>query len=183
VTGVNIMQKGQPHPAANVSKSMLANGLLDLLIKRSYSDITITELCAHSQIARRTFYRNFNSIDEVLEYYINNLIKDFESEMLRHAAKEYGIVITAYFTFWLKQADFLRLLNRNGLSYIIFTQYIKCLINLPFICNYDMTKTFNEQVFNCKFAYSAGGLWSLLSYWNERGCVETPEELAHILLI
>lgn len=123
-----------------------------------------------------------NSIDEVLEYYINNLIKDFESEMLSHATKEYGIIVTAYFTFWLKHADFLRLLNTNGLGYIIFTQYIKCLINLPFICNYDMTQTFNEKIFNCKLAYSAGGLWSLLSYWNERGCIETPEELAHMLL-
>jgi hypothetical protein len=50
------MQKGQPHPAATVSKTMLANRLVELIKKKSYSDITITELCAYSQIARRTFY-------------------------------------------------------------------------------------------------------------------------------
>lgn len=177
------MQKGQPHPAATLSKNMLALGLFHLLKKKLYADITITELCKHSDIARRTFYRNFNSIDEVLEYYIGDIIKEFEEEMQQNATKDYHSIVTAYFTFWSKYAELLDVLNKNELTYILFTQYIKCLIHLPFICNYDKETPFNEQVFACKLAYSAGGLWSLLSYWSARGCVESPGELADTVLL
>lgn len=177
------MKKGQPHPAAALSKSLLASGLISLLQKKAYTSITITQLCHHAQVARRTFYRNFTSIDEVLEYYINELISEFEEDMKQYASSDYHEMITAYFTFWSKYAEFLKLLNKNGLIHFVFHPYIKCLINLPFICAYNKEDSYDEQVYSCKLAYTAGGLWSLLTYWSASGCRETPKELADIVLL
>lgn len=176
------MQKGQPHPASTVSKDLLSRGLLSLLQKKAYQSITITELCKKSDIARRTFYRNFSCIDEVLEYYIEDIILEFKEEMKNHKKESYRYIVTAYFTFWLGYADFLEILNKNNLTHLIFTQYIKCLFEMPFIANYKYDSKTNEQIFSCKLAYSAGGLWSLLSYWCAKGCIETPTELANTIL-
>lgn len=176
------MQKGQPHPASTVSKNLLSLGLLSLLQKKSYQTITITELCKKSDIARRTFYRNFTCIDDVLEYYIEDIIFEFKEEMKTYENENYQCVVTAYFTFWLRYAEFLEILNKNNLTHLIFTQYIKCLIHMPFIANYNRDSNMNEQIFSCKLAYSAGGLWSLLSYWCATGCIETPAELASIIM-
>lgn len=176
------MKKGQEHPASYVSKNLLTKGLLLLLNKTPYSSITITQLCKHSDIARRTFYRNFSSIDEVLSYYIGDIIKEFEQEMQRHSEKKYHDMITAYFAFWLKYADFLAILNKNNLTHLLFTPYIMCLFRMPFLINVDTKKVNEEAAFSCKLAYTAGGLWSVLSYWSLKGCVETPMELADILV-
>ncbi|MBA4687614.1 MAG: TetR/AcrR family transcriptional regulator [Candidatus Galacturonibacter soehngenii] len=176
------MQKGHPHPASTVSKDLLSRGLLSLLQKKPYQSITITELCKKSDIARRTFYRNFRCIDEVLEYYIEDIILEFEEEMKAHEKESYRSIITAYFTFWLRYADFLEILNKNNLTHLIFIQYIKCLLQMPYIANYKSDSPINEPIFSCKIAYSAGGLWSLLSYWCANGCTQTPTELADTIL-
>ncbi|MFR8340297.1 MAG: hypothetical protein ACLVAW_28490 [Eisenbergiella massiliensis] len=42
------MKKGQSHPASALSQKLLADGLLSLLEQKPFREITIKELCAHS---------------------------------------------------------------------------------------------------------------------------------------
>jgi AcrR family transcriptional regulator len=68
------MRKGQSHPSSNISKNMLAQGLMELLEEKEYKAITITQLCEQAKIARRTFYRHFESKEDILSYYISCII-------------------------------------------------------------------------------------------------------------
>lgn len=175
------MKKGQPHPAAIISKEMLVKGLIDLLKKKPYENITITELCVHAQIARRTFYRNFKTIDDVLTFYIDGIIDEFSKELQIHLNDSYENIVIAYFYFWQRYLDFLWLLNKNNLTYIIFTQYIKCLYKFPLFS--QSTKPLpDENSFAVKLAYISGGLWSVLNYWISTGGRQTPEEVAKIII-
>lgn len=175
------MKKGQAHPAALLSKKMISDALIELLSEKSYSDITITELCAHSQIARRTFYRNFEKVDDALAFYIKGVVDDFGSEMSKHAGEPYYDVVVAYFTFWFSRTELLLLLGRNGLTHIIFTEYIKCLEQLPFLCGNEFQSGANMEEFPFIFAYTAGGLWSLLTYYISSGSTQSPQKIAQIL--
>lgn len=45
-----------------------------------YSDITISQICQRAGIARQTFYRNFETKDDVIRYYLNHLISHYSMQ-------------------------------------------------------------------------------------------------------
>lgn len=175
------MQKGQSHPASAVSEEMLSRGLMDLLEIRSYQDITVTALCEYSQIARRTFYRHFATIEDVLFCAVSEMIKEFIREMNAKEKAAYKEIVIAYFLFWEKYAGFLRNLERDHLTHVVFTEYIKCLYEVPWVFLPANNLSTVTDVFNCKLAFGSGGLWSLLTYWIAGGCRQSGERLAEIL--
>ena len=53
------------NPIAEQSKQWLAQSLFDLMEKQNYSEITISKISENAQLARRTFYRNFSSKEDI----------------------------------------------------------------------------------------------------------------------
>lgn len=43
----------------SATKKVLAESLKELMLRRDFTDITVTDLCAAAEINRRTFYRHF----------------------------------------------------------------------------------------------------------------------------
>lgn len=99
------MKKGQSHPASALSQKLLADGLLSLLEQKPFREITIKELCAHSDIARRTFYRHFSSVEDVMAYVVSHIIENFKKHMLQVAERG----VSRYSRFLLRFLQGLRL--------------------------------------------------------------------------
>ena len=59
------------------SQEMITKALLDLMRDKPYSEITISEIADRANRVRRTFYAHFNSKEEVLECYIDEIIEDY----------------------------------------------------------------------------------------------------------
>lgn len=76
------MNKGQSHPASALSENLLSKGLLSLLEEKPFRDITVKELCVRSDIARRTFYRHFHTVEDVMDYALSHIIARFREQML-----------------------------------------------------------------------------------------------------
>lgn len=60
----------------NDVKSALKNGMIRLLSKKEYLDITVTDLVKFSGVARASFYRSYSSIDDALNDTCDD-IKDY----------------------------------------------------------------------------------------------------------
>ncbi|HEX3076015.1 MAG TPA: TetR/AcrR family transcriptional regulator [Lachnospiraceae bacterium] len=175
------MKKGQAHPSALTSKRMISEALIEIIKEKEYKDITITEVCTRAQISRRTFYRNFETMDDVLVFFTRTIIDEFKIEMKKHADENLNKMLVSYFTFWNTQSDLLNQFIQKGLSTIIFIEYIKGMDEIFFLnnCSVFADKS-NESPF--LQAFLAGGLWSLLNYYVSHNCEATPQELADILL-
>lgn len=52
-------QKGAAAMRESATKKVLAESLKELMLRRDFADITVTDLCAAAEINRRTFYRHF----------------------------------------------------------------------------------------------------------------------------
>ena len=63
------------NPIARQSQRWIIQALLNLMEKMEYDKITVTEICRNADLDRRTFYRNFDSKNDVLEAYISFLEK------------------------------------------------------------------------------------------------------------
>lgn len=174
------MQKGQSHPAAQVSKTMISGALKQLIHEVGYREITITLLCERAQIARRTFYRNFDAIEAVLRYIGGQTIDALCENLQRHAGETKYDLLVAFFSFWVEHRDTFALFANNDLTYILFSSYIQSLSRMPFFDAPD--PAVSGAVNACLQAYSAGGLWSMLMFQNNLPNPLSPEELARVIL-
>lgn len=175
------MRKGQSHPSANRSKKMMTTALLELMQEKEYKSITIKEICEKAQVARRTFYRNFNTKEDILSLFTKDIIQEFIDEMMTKSSESYHNMIEAYYSFWYKHIDVLKLYNKNELNDVIFTEYIMRLPEVAFLYTPDLSLYQSQEESICALVFNSGGLWSLLIYWVLHDCIQTPNELALIL--
>ena len=57
----------EKNPIAEQSRQWLMQSLLDLMSQKDYARITVTEIAEHALLSRRTFYRIFDSKEQVLQ--------------------------------------------------------------------------------------------------------------------
>ena len=172
------MLKGQSHPAAQVSKNMIAEALIQLIDEGGYHPVTITALCERAQIARRTFYRNFDTVEDVLRFIGKQTIEAFVREMQLHEKESYFEILVAFLSFWIEHADRFALFAGNNLTHILFEGYIQSLVQIPFLLG---SVAENSDATGILQAYTAGGLWSVLMYRFATANPASPEELARLL--
>ena len=58
----------------------ITDALLKLLRDKPVGDISISELCDLAGIGRASFYRNFESKEDILRRYINKIFKEWTNE-------------------------------------------------------------------------------------------------------
>lgn len=70
------------NPIAQQSQRWIIQALLDLMEEMEYNKISVTEICRKAGLDRRTFYRNFDSKNDVLEQYVR-FLEEEHIKMLR----------------------------------------------------------------------------------------------------
>ncbi|MEK8127280.1 TetR family transcriptional regulator [Paenibacillus filicis] len=65
----------QPGKLALRSQEWIQTALFQLMEKKEYSQISITEIVDRAGLARQTFYRNFQDKDEILLGYLDRLLQ------------------------------------------------------------------------------------------------------------
>lgn len=66
----------------NSVKTLIKKAFFDLLSEKDYAEITVSDLVNKAQIARMSFYRNFNNIDDVIDSIADDRMQDFENSVL-----------------------------------------------------------------------------------------------------
>ena len=76
------LNRSKENPIARRSKQSIVLAMMQLLRDKSYDKITIKEIMEKADMARRTFYGNFNSKDEIIQYYFRNLFDSCPNQFL-----------------------------------------------------------------------------------------------------
>lgn len=94
------------------------NALLELMSKKQYPEISITELCEKLEMPRKTFYRYFDSKEDTLYALIEHTMSEYQSfpaspnqEGLRTLTGE----IENYYKFWICHKPLLDALHKNNM--------------------------------------------------------------------
>lgn len=74
------------------TKEILANTLFDLLERKPFPKISVSELCENSMIVRSTFYLHFQDKYELLSYCLDRISMELEALMKTHETKDFFIV-------------------------------------------------------------------------------------------
>lgn len=87
------------NPSAIRSKKEITDTLLQLMDTYSYNDITVKQIILESQVARKTFYRNFLSKDDVLNAHIDNIMQQYVYSLQQLPNCQLSDILDIIFTF------------------------------------------------------------------------------------
>ena len=153
------------------AKTELTKALLSLLEKKSLSEITISELCNEAGLSRLSFYRNYDSMEEIIREHLSGITDSFlasSSANFRSTPREEFITLLFEHMYSIK--DLISLLIDNNLSYLLKEEFDAAFMR--------SVNTYNDP-YRC---YAASGTYfNLFYYWFSNGCKEKPSEVSKML--
>jgi len=165
---------------AEQSKKWLMNALLSLMDEKPFRDITITEISNRADLARRTFYRNFKTKDEVLSLCVKEKMDEYIEYGKRETDFSLQNITRLYFTFWQANLKFAQVLKKNGLLFMLLIEFSRYLPYIHEVVQGNDVNYGGSEELSYAMTFGAGGFWNLLSQWLEEGAVKSPDEMAKI---
>ncbi len=172
------MKVGRENPIARRSKKSIVDAMMHLLKDKSYEKITIKEIMEKADMARRTFYGNFSSKDEIIQYYFGNLFDTLEDRLRRDGKVNPKKMAEALFELVLEDKENMMVAKKQGL------------LNMAVVEKYsgEFAKLFNrsEQMQSNQMAlkYAAGfylgGVWKVIDQWLGEGAKVAPVKMAEM---
>lgn len=156
----------------------IEEGLLRLMLKHRYEDISISDLCQHLQIPRKTFYRYFSSKDGALYAMLDHTMMDFQMSDFLPAQNNRATPgdLTKYFFFWYTNKDLLTALDRSNLNGLLVERATSFALQEKMMPRYMLKWEFSLQQLAMSFTIS--GLMSMVLHWHQQGYLLSPEEMS-----
>lgn len=149
-------------------KKQITATLIDLLKKKSLSEISISELTAKAGIGRVSFYRNYQGKEDILKEESNRLIREWGKLYESNPESAPETLFPSLFDFYRDHKDFYTTLYNAGLSSIMMETIIGTIQITP-----DMKNL--EAYIKSFWAY---GIYGWLLEWIKRGMPESGKELS-----
>ena len=147
----------------------LTQALLQLMEKKPLSKINVSELCTRAGVGRVSFYRNFDSMDDILVQHLKKCTDEWWRDFSQKEVESF------YTDFWpelLEQyranGHLVRLLYENNASHLIKDHIFAC-------CR--TTFEVDEEESYARAAL-AGALYGMVDEWIKRGMGQFPENFS-----
>ena len=199
------MKKSQ-NPSAVRSRREISNALLKLMQEHPYAEISVKQIIMETSLARKTFYLNFRSKDDVLESILDELIGEY-TKALSNAKEENNPAgtknpdeaisvdttgkvdtitnpLSVIFSFCDKNKDLLSLLYKNKMLYLLLLRLNE------FLPEYSKTEDMSSNPFvkligelepDYLIAFNVGAIWNVLFKWIDRGMVDSLDSIQETL--
>ena len=167
------MREKPPSRARNQSTA----SVLRLLERELFDEITITQICQEAQIARATFYRNFETKRDVIRYMLIRDIAQYQSR--GYVPHDMQDAITDFFRYMPYSRELLKVLERNRMFSVFDDMYAYW----EQVYNEEKDSLFPHDEVDDDYLreYFKAVPVGLLKVWTERDFRETPEQLAELL--
>jgi len=154
-------------------RESLALALIRLLQKKDFSEITVSEIVKTAGVSRSSFYRNFESKEQLLLRYLYDLYADFfgSGEVLAQIPEYNGMqdFLLPRFRFIKDHHDLFLVLRKHNLLYYAFEQLENDLIHL--LTGYD-----SSLPDYCRAMFS-GSCAGIIRMWIDHDFRESEEEM------
>lgn len=171
------MQYKTNNPVALTSQKWLLEALLELMQEKPYHQITIKDLTLRAQVDRSTFYRNFDTKEDILNQSIERIADEYIANLSVQQTLDMEKVSDIFFKLCHKHQHFFILIRRNHLSGYLLEAFNRKLIYINEITKGQFSYILSEKHVKYALAFNAGGMWNILNQWIDSGAAESPAEL------
>ena len=150
------------------TRAWLFESLLELIAEKDYSEISITELTERADIARQTFYRNYDTKDDILLSKMEEIHDEYLSRVQKNLETKddpnWDFEVSQLIYIWQRNEALFKALQKAGLAF-------QTLEKLSELFSQFHMKAQNLQELDDKQQYLvynlAGGIFMVLNKWFE----------------
>lgn len=165
-----------------VTKRMLKEGLLRLLRTKELKKIRVCELCEESGINRATFYRHYETTQDVLfELERDIALQMFPSSGTPLELSQVKARLEKVCVFVKENSEVLQILFRCNAEEDMMrrvSEFYKSYVDLKIRERQELRV--DPETAKSIVSFLAGGFYCLMRQWVEAGMPQTPQELAEI---
>ena len=152
----------------------MVQALIQLLQTKSLSNITISELTG---VSRMTYYRNYNSMDEIFSSYLKDLIDAYREDVSGWPDKgnynDYRNMLHCY-EYFDHYREFIACLVNTGLGHLLLQALDSYILDTYY--TEDKGRDFYYTL--CAFS---GSLYNIYVTWIMENSMESAEEIISII--
>ena len=155
--------------------------LLQLMQTLPYSQITITHICDHAGISRKSFYRYFGSKEDCLHALVDHSIIDGASHYLPEHTDhpQSHALYQRFFYYWRQMAPLLDVLSRNNMDICLAERMMRYVDQEERDFHYYLGGSMDDSYEQILFMVS--GLIGLIFHWHGTGFQKSPSQMATIM--
>lgn len=159
-------------------RESIFSALVQLMEKKPFDAITITEITSRAGVSRMAFYRNYTDKKEILLAYLDELFENYWENISTKPQDDFQSACL-YFNYFRKNKNFLMCLHHAGLMQLILDKqdlYLNTIFQ-------DLYKTVSLESMEKKYviAFLSGGLFKVLINWTENEMEQSNETMAKII--
>ena len=153
------------------TRTNIKNSLIDLLAEKNVSKITVTELAEKAMINRKTFYRHYNTVQDVVDVISHAKKSDRDGNNLVNQLNFIGLSIVE------NKEQINKILKNSpevfgsGRSVELLKRFIE--VSIRPVLNFK-----NETKLKYLVEFVVSGFISVYVRWFNDGCAESSEKLA-----
>ena len=149
----------------------ITGAMLELLKEKPLSEISISELVEDAAVGRTSFYRNFETKEDVIKKHIRDLIEKWDMEYKASGKDSNSELYGSLFQHLKDNADFYLLLKRRNLMYLFLEIFLEKSGATP---NDDNMWAYTKS-------FIAYGTYGWIDEWIARGMQESAEQMSQLL--
>lgn len=146
------------------AKDYIIQALLWLMEKKKYENITITDIAEKAGVTRITFYRNFESKNDIIKQHLKNIFDGYKWDDNLDAGYQ-------IFDFFVQNKTTIKLLYQSDLQYYLVD-------NILIHFGYKKDEPISIAYSKVMVAYV---IFGLCDEWYKRGMIESPEQILNLI--
>lgn len=165
------------------SSEWMYEALKELMEVKNYSKITVTDITNKANLGRTTFYRNFETIDDVLEMKCIEKFKEFRQyciDFYKLNNSEVKSFLKPFLMYWYDNSEVIELLikaNRENIIKKYLTKEIQFFVDISSINKDTVISSHINYFIEMRVSNSI----SILTEWIKNDKNIPPDELADII--
>jgi len=162
-----------------ISSEKIETAFLSLILNHKYDDISISQICKEANINRSTFYCHYDDINDLIIKIESRFAKG-TATIFRYGEKQTHEAFVEMFAFVKKNIHFYKaFLNIPYITLAETNTKLEVLKNIGEKTKIDKSNNINLYY---RASFFGAGIKEMCRLWVERGCKETPEDMAKLLL-
>lgn len=176
ISGDYMKKTDKRYEANKIVKEKIGKALIKLMNQKPFSEITVTDIISEAQVARASYYRNFDSKEEVLIRLTDDLMALFKRRVKQVNAELLSYqYILLMFQYCRHFKNLILPVFHSGLAYIYLDLFDR-----------ELEENLGDMKYNDVKRYSvyfySGALYNVLLKWLENDMKESPKAMAEIVV-
>jgi len=177
-------QKSQSKLAIRTRK-WITDALMTLMNEKDFNNISITEIVMKADVSRQSFYRHFETKEEIVDDFFNeNIIQKFKDTYNASPVDTIYKLLEFYFNFWHENIYVMELVVKTNYPLHIFEEYDHLLrVHLADSLNIlaEQMNIADESEKEIIKSFIIGGLYNVKIHWTKANYEKSPSEMAKIV--